>query len=520
MTTIRQATHAGVGLMPPYPAALTIVGSPWHSVLEHDHRVILARPVVQIGRMTGNDLVLDDPQVSRHHAVVRWSPTGYEIEDLGSINGIQVDGQRIQGKTLLAPGQSISIGATDLIFNVLQGQPPHMQSRINSVSSGIATDKSDTVSGGPAPQQVFYQMLARRRSPLVTIGQERHRVYWRILLIGLLAYAVTQAILGATNNLHLVPLTMAIASALVPVVFVVFCWEQSAFAGMPASVVASTFAAGAILGLSIAALVEPLFLSASGSGITLKSALIVGTVEECAKVVAVLWFLKDKRLRSELDGLILGAAAGMGFAALETAGYGFVAFLAAFTQSLQSTTSASVAIAAGIAQMNHQLLVRMALAIFGHGVWTAIICAVIWRERRNGRIRLTVRVTGALALAIALHAAWDWSPLTSYFPPASTASMIVASLWFGIIGAIGLGVLRRLLRESLDNAKRGIRAVPSTAFLDAHVAPTVRGAGYRYASSAKEQTVAHEKYCPRCDIQYAPEDTHCARCGSALIRKS
>ncbi len=512
MTTIRQATQAGVGLMPPYPAALTIVGSPWHSALEHEHRVILARPVVQIGRMTGNDLVLDDPQVSRHHAVIRWSPTGYEIEDLGSINGIQIDGQRIHGKTLLGPGQSITIGATNLLFHVLEGQSPHIR-------SGNASEALHDVSGSASPQ-VFYQVLARRKSPLATLGQERHRVYWRILLIGLLAYVATQQILVTTNNLHLVPLTMAIASALVPIVFVVFCWEQSAFAGMPASVVASTFAAGAILGLSISALVEPLFLSASGSSITLKSALIVGSVEEFAKLVAVLWFLRDKRLRSELDGLILGAAAGMGFAALETAGYGFVAFLAAFTQTLQSSTSASPAIAAGILQMNHQLLVRMALAIFGHGVWTAIICAVIWRERRNGGPRLTLRVVGALALAIALHAAWDWSPFTSYFTPGSPASVIVTSVWFGVIGAIGLGVLSKLLRESLASAKRGIRAVPSTAFLDALVAPTVRSAGHPASGSSKTQTTGYEKYCPRCDMQYAREETQCSRCGAPLIRKA
>ena len=191
----------------------------------------------------------------------------------------------------------------------------------------------------------------------------------------------------------MVPLELLLASALVPAVFVIFCFEQNAFADMPFGVVSITFMSGAILGLTIAAVLEPLLLPptiASGSTITFSAALLIGLCEESAKVISIVWFLRDRRLRSELDGLILGAAAGMGFAALETAGYGFVAFLTGFTNSLSSNPSTIIAIDQGIHQMNHSLILRMALAVFGHGVWTAIVCAAIWRDRREIHIPANV----------------------------------------------------------------------------------------------------------------------------------
>src|SRR5262249_32516170 len=137
---------------------------------------------------------------------------------------------------------------------------------------------------------------------------------------------------------------------------------------------------------------------------------------ESAKVGSVwlVWWLHKRRVLSELDGLILGAAAGMGFAALETAGYGFVAFLTGFDQALNTPgATAAFVVTAGIPPMNRQLVVRMALAIFGHGVWTGIVCAAIWRERRASFLRPTGTVIFAFALAVGLHALWDWDPLAT-----------------------------------------------------------------------------------------------------------
>src|SRR5258707_6845987 len=114
------ANREAIPTMPvPSPAALTISRTSWRCALARDGYIPLARPVIHIGRMEGNDIVLDDPLVSRHHAVIRWSPNGYELEDLGAANGTRVQGHRIHARVVLAPGQTIRVGNTDLDFHVL-----------------------------------------------------------------------------------------------------------------------------------------------------------------------------------------------------------------------------------------------------------------------------------------------------------------------------------------------------------------------------------------------------------------
>jgi mRNA-degrading endonuclease RelE of RelBE toxin-antitoxin system len=73
-------------------------------------RMPLPAQALRIGRVPDNDLVLSDLDVSRHHAELRKSPAGgYEIVDVGSHNGIFVNGQRVTSK-LLTETDLVSIG--------------------------------------------------------------------------------------------------------------------------------------------------------------------------------------------------------------------------------------------------------------------------------------------------------------------------------------------------------------------------------------------------------------------------
>lgn len=532
-------------LVPPYPAAVTLAGTAWRSALAQGNRVPLARPVISLGRLATNSIELLDLAVSRHHAAIRWGAAGYELEDLGSANGTYLQGQRIAGRVPLAPGQTIRVGATEMVFNVLAQTPagaaaPQGPVRVAGPQVGApATAGQPGIGAQPGTAAYpFYAAMARPNWLVQAFRSQGPKRYWRVLLAGLVAYAVLSTVLTATSNLHLVPLVLLLASVLVPVVFVLFCLEQSAFADMPPAVVGMTFLSGALLGLTLAAVVEPVLLAGVpvAGGLSLAEALLIGVVEETAKVASVLWFLRDRRLRSELDGLILGAAAGMGFAALETAGYGFVAFLAGFTHAL-SSPSASVAGAtdAAVSTMNHQLVLRMALAIFGHGVWTAIVCAVIWRERGRGVLRLTGGVLVAFGIAIGLHALWDWAPVVSLLPgradPLTELGVIL--LWFLAIGAAGLYVLGFLLRESLHRAQLGPSAPPPAPLAAALLGfgrrrqPAYLPAAYGVQAPPVPPTLtvpqpqpqiqaARSLYCPRCNLMYPPGSQTCARCGGPL----
>ncbi len=68
--------------------------------------------VLRIGRSPDNDLVLDDPRVSRYHAQLSRQGEVVVIEDLGSTNGTLVNGRRITEAHVLQPTETIAIGST------------------------------------------------------------------------------------------------------------------------------------------------------------------------------------------------------------------------------------------------------------------------------------------------------------------------------------------------------------------------------------------------------------------------
>jgi len=75
----------------------------------------LTDEVTTIGSVAGNTVVLADPAVSRKHAGIRKIESNYELADLGSTNGVYVNGHKVPKKTL-EPGDIIRVGNTEAIF--------------------------------------------------------------------------------------------------------------------------------------------------------------------------------------------------------------------------------------------------------------------------------------------------------------------------------------------------------------------------------------------------------------------
>jgi hypothetical protein len=83
-----------------------------------DGRVFeLGDQVATLGSAQGNTVVLPDPSVSRKHLGIRRDPSGagYELADLGSTNGVYVNGHRLARK-LLQAGDIIRIGSSEMVF--------------------------------------------------------------------------------------------------------------------------------------------------------------------------------------------------------------------------------------------------------------------------------------------------------------------------------------------------------------------------------------------------------------------
>jgi RsiW-degrading membrane proteinase PrsW (M82 family) len=140
----------------------------------------------------------------------------------------------------------------------------------------------------------------------------------------------------------------------------------------------------------------------------------------------VFLLVRGTRYRYELDGVILGAAAGMGFAAFEDAGYA----IAALNQH-------------GIPDFLSTLWLRQVLGPFGHGTWTASIAAVIFRHRAEGQKPRWGHVWIAYFVSSLLHALWDWNPLAG----------LGSFIWMVVIGGISIIRLRGLVIESIKEER-------------------------------------------------------------------
>jgi FhaA, N-terminal domain/FHA domain len=81
-------------------------------------RMVVPAAGAVIGRSRECDVVLDDSGISRRHAQVKPQAGGWAIEDLGSTNGLRVNGARVQGAADLQPGDRIEMGSTEIVFEL------------------------------------------------------------------------------------------------------------------------------------------------------------------------------------------------------------------------------------------------------------------------------------------------------------------------------------------------------------------------------------------------------------------
>jgi pSer/pThr/pTyr-binding forkhead associated (FHA) protein len=83
--------------------------------VEVDRELVIGRESV--------DVLIDDPEISRRHALIRPVETGVAIQDLGSTNGTFVDGKRVDAATVTS-GSTIRLGKTEIDVEIHVPVPP------------------------------------------------------------------------------------------------------------------------------------------------------------------------------------------------------------------------------------------------------------------------------------------------------------------------------------------------------------------------------------------------------------
>jgi len=251
------------------------------------------------------------------------------------------------------------------------------------------------------------------------------------MLVGTLLYFLGLAILFETSNPVLFPLIALLGSFTVPLSYVAFFYDRRSPYAVSISTVALCLFYGGVLGSFGASLLEPVFVRAGG----LLPAMQIGLIEEFAKLIGVVLIAGHAKQRSAVMGVILGAAAGMGFAAFESMGYTFVTYFQSRAQ---------------IPAITEVTVIRGLLAPLGHGTWTAILVAVLFRESTDRHLNFNGKVIWTYLLVSFLHGAWDWISWIAGFV-AITATTVYLS--YSLIGVVGLLILRSLWKESKLKAR-------------------------------------------------------------------
>jgi adenylate cyclase len=145
----------------------------------------LIRPEITIGRELKNDLILDDPRVSRTHAIVRKTDAGVTLCDLGSGNGTFVNGQRIQPNVdiKLKPEDQVKLGSCTLTLQ--EAEPRRAQTPSESFREVLQKTPNDLLSvsslhsysaSQEVPALVFRQELEKKERILRLFYDLSHKL--------------------------------------------------------------------------------------------------------------------------------------------------------------------------------------------------------------------------------------------------------------------------------------------------------------------------------------------------------
>jgi protease PrsW len=265
-------------------------------------------------------------------------------------------------------------------------------------------------------------------------------IWWRILLIGIGLYLAGVILIFLTGNPNLFPTVVMIGCFVVPATYVGFFYERRHWNIRNFPNTALSFIVGGILGVFAASVLEPLLIRSLNPA----SAFTVGLIEEFAKILGVIVIARRIKHNFELDGIVLGAAAGMGFAAFESMGYAFTAFLGS-----GGSFSYTVVVT----------FLRSLLSPLGHGTWTAILAATLFRESEPFHFHINRKVIFAYLTVAVLHGLWDGLPIIISTFVSSGLDVFIGQF---VVGFAGLLILWERWKEAKAQ-DRALEAVPAPA---------------------------------------------------------
>ena len=248
-------------------------------------------------------------------------------------------------------------------------------------------------------------------------------LFSRVFLVLAITYILLSISTFIFQNSNAVPGLIVIGAFTVPFSLLIFFWETNAPRNISMYEIAKMFFLG-----GAASLVMTLFLYSIFPIYELDymGAIGVGVLEEVGKLLIIAYFIKQFNAKYILNGLLIGAAIGAGFASFESAGYAF-----------------NLGMIYGEEAMIKNIFDRAWTSIGGHVVWSAISGAALVYVKGNNQLSsnhfMEGRFIKLFLVSITLHAVWDM-PLYFLHQFYLLFIILIISAWLFIFTLMNAGL--------------------------------------------------------------------------------
>lgn len=242
-------------------------------------------------------------------------------------------------------------------------------------------------------------------------------LFARVFIIALLAFAGFYIGVSYFKNVNFIPGLIIVGAFAVPFTTLIFFWEMNA----PQNIAFYRVIYVVLIGGILSMLVALLFFNILKNNI---NPITIGIAEELAKAIIVVTFVRYRKYKYILNGLLIGAAVGAGFATFETAGYALRALLSGDGANLYNT-----------------ILWRGILAPGGHVAWAALTGAAFCRVQGDHPFKFNmlfhIKFLRVFILVVVMHALWD-TPIPGMFPYGHI--FLMAASWIVVFLLIRAGL--------------------------------------------------------------------------------
>lgn len=261
----------------------------------------------------------------------------------------------------------------------------------------------------------------------IAVAWPKPWLFSRVLLALLITFALLYICTVHFRNPLLIPGLMFIGALAMPFSVLIFMFETNAPRNISIFEVIKMFFVGGVASIVLTLLLFEIF---PVTELNYWGALIVGFVEEVGKLLAIAIFVKILNPRFILNGMLIGAAIGAGFAVFETAGYGFRFYvISGFSMDV----------------LMDVLFLRAWSSVGAHVAWAAIIGAGLVMVKGDAPFSINnifkPRFLVFLLIPILLHAIWN-SPLLagSVTTVYIKLFLLIAAAWIVILVLLSAGL--------------------------------------------------------------------------------